>query len=1070
MSPYVNAFIVLVLMVVPFFLGGYFAKSLRMPDYGWKIGVILWTLICSLVILTMYWPPKLGIDLSGGMILIYEIDKNQLKPGTTPDMDKVIAAINKRINPGGVKEIPIRKYGADGVEIIIPDVDEAAANRVAQLVSQVGTLEFRILANTTDNKTLIERAKSEPNQNVILDSEGNREVWWVPIYEGQDATFLRSTDIAVRTRTIGNKKVNEVLVLQDNYNVTGDFLDHAGQGQDQSGRIAVEFVFNSQGGKLFGYLTGENKPDEVTGFQRRLGIILDGKLFSAPGLKGQIFDRGIIEGEFTKEQVTQQVDVLNAGALPATLNKDPISKLYCGPTLGKDTIFKSTIALTIAMILVPAFMLWYYRFPGIIADIALALNIIVLLAIMIAVKAAFTLPGFAGFALTVGMAVDNNVLVFERLREELARGAALRMAIRNAFQRASATIIDCNITHLIAAVVLYAIAPEQVKGFAVTLFLGVSISMFTSVFVARVIFDIAEKHRWITQLKMHHLIGHTEIDFMGWFPYCLTFSVLITVLGLVVAFWRGPGLFDIDFTGGTSVQTLFNKPQDVADIRNTLEKMPDMFPDVTISDVRLGDEIKDLRFEVNTSNTNINQVKEELKKVFAGKLFVNEMEIKEISPIGAAKPEKEPPKEETSREKPAEKIEPAAIPAEPPAVPAKPDESGQKKQSRRILRSRSLMAMATAIPLIFGQVEAPAAVPPAAASSEQAKPSSQPAGEKPAQASQPNNTPAASKEKPEEKPPLAEPPAEKKPGQEKPAEKMPAEETISGEEKTAAQIADLFSGGAEGQISFTQKIDHQSVEDLLKEALQDLKIEEKNIPLDIKPTGKTFEEGSKTPYQDWTVKIGLPPEKAEAVFNSVKQKLGEAPYFPASNTIGGAVAVNTRYQAIYALLASWVLIILYLWIRFQGVAFGLAAVIALVHDVLVMLGAIAFSYYLAPYFGWLYIDPFKINLPIIAAFLTIIGYSVNDTIVVFDRIREVRGKDPNMTAEMVNLSTNQTLSRTLLTSLTVFMVVVVLYFFAGQALRGLSFALIVGVITGTYSSIYVAAPILLWLIGKGKPT
>jgi SecD/SecF fusion protein len=1069
MSSYVNAFIVLVLMVVPFFLGGYFAKSLRMPDYGWKIGVILWTLICSLVILTMYWPPKLGIDLSGGMILIYEIDKNQLKPGQTPDMDKVIAAITKRINPGGVKEISTRRYGADGVEIIIPDVDEAAANRVAQLVSQVGTLEFRILANTTDNKTLIERAKNEPIQNVILDSEGNREAWWVPISEGQEATF-RSPDIAVRTRTVGNKKVNEVLVLQDNYNVTGDFLDHAGPGQDEQGRIAVEFVFNSQGGKLFSYLTGENKPDEVTGFQRRLGIILDGKLFSAPGLRSQIFDRGIISGEFTKDQVTQQVDVLNAGALPATLNKEPISKLYCGPTLGSDTIRKSTIALVIAMVLVPAFMLWYYRFPGIIADIALALNIVVLLAIMIAVKAAFTLPGFAGFALTVGMAVDNNVLVFERLREELARGAALRMAIRNAFQRASATIIDCNITHLIAAVVLYAIAPEQVKSFAVTLFLGVSISMFTSVFVARVIFDIAEKHRWITQLKMHHLVGHTEIDFMGWFPYCLTFSVLITVLGLAVAFWRGQGLFDIDFTGGTSVQTLFNKSQDVADIRNTLEKMPDMFPDVTISEVSVGAQEKNVRFEVDTSNTNINQVKEELKKVFAGKLVVNEMEIKEVSPIGAAKPEKEPPKDETPAEKPAEKIEPAAIPAEPPAVPAKPDESGQKKQSRRILRSRGLMAAATAIPLIFGQVEAPAAVPPAAASSEQAKPSSQPAAEKPAQTSKPDNTSAASQEKPEEKPAIAEPPAEKKPVQEKPAEKMPAEETISGGEKTAAQIADLFSGGAEAQISFAQKIDRQSVEDLLKDALQELKIEEKNIPLDIKPTDKTFEEGSKTPYQDWIVKIGLPPEKAAEVFNSVKRKLSEAPYFPASNAIGGAVAVNTRYQAIYALLASWVLIILYLWIRFQGVAFGLAAVIALVHDVLVMLGAIAFSYYMAPYFGWLYIDPFKINLPIIAAFLTIIGYSVNDTIVVFDRIREVRGKDPNMTAEMVNLSTNQTLSRTLLTSLTVFMVVVVLYFFAGQALRGLSFALIVGVITGTYSSIYVAAPILLWLIGKGKPT
>ncbi|MGD0517961.1 MAG: protein translocase subunit SecD, partial [Thermoguttaceae bacterium] len=991
-------------------------------------------------------------DLSGGVILIYDIDKSKLKPGTTPDMDKVIAAITKRINPGGVKEIATRRYGNDGVEIIIPDVDEAAADRVADLVSRVGTLEFRILANTTDNKALIEIAKSEPNQNVILDSEGKREAWWVPIWEDQEKKVI-SKEVAVRERTVGKKKVTEALVLQDNCNVTGDFLDHAGPGQDPSGGLAVSFVFNSQGGKLFGMLSGENKPDEVTGFQRKLGIILDGKLFSAPGLRSQIFDQGIIEGTFTKQEVEQQVDVLNAGALPATLNKEPISKLFCGPTLGSDTIRKSTIALIIAMVLVPAFMLWYYRFPGLIADIALAMNIVVLLAIMISVKAAFTLPGFAGFALTVGMAVDNNVLVFERLREELARGAALRMAIRNAFQRASATIIDCNITHLIASVVLYAIAPEQVKSFAVTLFLGVSISMFTSVFVARVIFDVAEKHRWITKLNMHHLVGHTEIDFMGLFPYCATFSVLITVLGLAVAFWRGQGLFDIDFTGGVSVQTLFNKSQDVADIRNKLENMPKIFPDVTISEVSVGQQEKNVRFEVNTSNTNIEQVKEELRTVFAAKLAVNELDVKKVSLIEPAKPEKEPPKEEKPAEKPAEKIEPASVPAQQPDVPAKPDEPVGKKQSGRWLRSSRLIAAVAAMPLIFGQVEATAATPPDTTATEQAKPSSTPAAE----------TPAAEK-------PAAEKPAAEKPTAEKPAE------TIIGGEKAAAQIVDPFAGGAEAQLHFSEKLDRQSVEDLLKGALQEKKFEEKNIPLEIKAADKNFEidkyfeEGSKATYPNWIVKIGLPQEKAEDIFNSVKQKLSQSPYFPASNAIGGAVAVTTRYQAMYALLASWVLIILYLWIRFQGVAFGLAAVIALIHDVLVMLGAIAFSYYMAPYFGWLYIDPFKINLPIIAAFLTIIGYSVNDTIVVFDRIREVRGKDPNMTAEMVNLSTNQTLSRTLLTSLTVFIVVVVLYFFAGQALRGLSFALIVGVITGTYSSIYVAAPILLWLIGKGKAT
>ena len=171
-------------------------------------------------------------------------------------------------------------------------------------------------------------------------------------------------------------------------------------------------------------------------------------------------------------------------------------------------------------------MLWYYRFSGVVANIALVLNMLMLFAVMLTIKAAFTLTGFAGLALTVGMAVDNNVLVFERLREELDRGATLRMAIRNAFHRAGATIIDCNLTHMIAATVLYMIGTDQVKGFAVTLWLGVATSMYTSVFVARVIFDIAEKRQWITKVKMLRLIGHTNIDFMGWFPYCLTASIL----------------------------------------------------------------------------------------------------------------------------------------------------------------------------------------------------------------------------------------------------------------------------------------------------------------------------------------------------------------------------------------------------------------------------------------------------------------------------------------------------------------------------------------------------------------
>ena len=180
------------------------------------------------------------------------------------------------------------------------------------------------------------------------------------------------------------------------------------------------------------------------------------------------------------------------------------------------------------------------------------------------------------------------------------------------------------------------------------------------------------------------------------------------------------------------------------------------------------------------------------------------------------------------------------------------------------------------------------------------------------------------------------------------------------------------------------------------------------------------------------------------------------------------MAGDTRNLAIAALLASLFGIVGYIWIRFQRVVFGVAAVIALVHDILITLGAIAVSAYVAKYLGFLLIDEFRISLPIVAAFLTIIGYSLNDTIVVFDRIREVRGKSPDLTAEMINTSINQTLSRTLLTSLTTLIVVAILYAIGGQGIHGFAFALVVGVMVGTYSSIFIASPALLWMFNINK--
>ena len=231
---------------------------------------------------------------------------------------------------------------------------------------------------------------------------------------------------------------------------------------------------------------------------------------------------------------------------------------------------------------------------------------------------------------------------------------------------------------------------------------------------------------------------------------------------------------------------------------------------------------------------------------------------------------------------------------------------------------------------------------------------------------------------------------------------------------------------------------------------------------------EVFGESSRR-VTEWDLKTTLKLDATEKLLKTFAARLKEDPVFRSSTNVGGQVAGDTQNQAFVALFASLVFIIGYIWVRFQRVTFGLAAVVALVHDVLITLGVIALSQFIAsvPAIAEpLQLEAFKISLPILAAFLTIIGYSLNDTIVVFDRIREVRGKSPYLSAEMINKSINQTLSRTLLTSLTTLIVVVILYFLGGPGIHGFAFALVIGVIAGTYSSVFIASPVLLWMSGS----
>jgi len=864
-------------------------------------------------------------------------------------------------------------------------------------------------------------------------SGGRIRAKWVPVepkYEDQ----YRNRGFAVRPSPTNKDRI-EVLVVVDRNNVTGDYLRSVSQGFDRRGQLAVNFRFNSRGAQLFGRLTGENTPDPNTDFKRQLGIILDGSLYNAPNIQSRITESGEISGSFTKDEIDDLIAVLRAGSLPATLSDEPVSSQLTDPTLGADTIEKGSTSILISLIAVMIFILFYYRFAGLVACLALTLNLLSILGLMIALKAAFTLPGLAGLVLTVGMSVDANVLIFERIREELDRGAALRLAIRNGFGKAMSTVVDANLTTLITATVLYIIGTDQVRGFAVTLWLGIVMSMFTAIFCSRVIFDIAERMRWIKRLRMMRVIGNTNVDFVGKRWLATGVSLAVIVVGLVAVSARGLNLLNIDFTGGTLVEMRFEQPHDVAEVR---VKVSGVLPDVSVSRVTRTGEQPGLRYQINTSEPDKNTVEQKLTQLFGNELATNHVSIQQLAMIEAHKPETSKPEAHNPETEQPVKADDGKAKKAPPAP--------EDQSSRADARSRIQLA----------------SYAPGQASEETDSKQSSP--DKNQKSTSKTATPATDAAR--EKNPSTTPTDENSP---------PATNQPESNETEAETAADIFVGGTEATLEFSIPVSRETLSDWIDEALNKIGDEAIGARFEVVESGESL-EGTRRSLQ-WKVLIALPRELAKKVFDDVRAR-AEEPYFPSSVNVGGKVAGNTRQQAIYAMLASLLFIIGYIWIRFQRVAFGLAAVVALVHDVLIVLGALAASYWVAriPLAGMLLIEPFKIDLPIVAALLTIIGYSLNDTIVVFDRIREVRGKSPLLTSEMINLSINQTLRRTLLTSFTTLLAVAILYIGGGAGIRGFAFSLLVGVFVGTYSSIFIASPVLFWLLGvkqqasRGKAT
>jgi SecD/SecF fusion protein len=932
-GPWAILVILVGLFVLPIMIGNYLAKLWKMPDHGWKISLALGVTAASLLV-CIFGQPKYGPDLAGGITLIYELqnasvskkpDQPQHQGDQAPQvksgekeftMSKLTDSLKRRLDPDGTKEITIREYGP-AVEIIIPEVGQDEMEFVKEKITKMGQLEFRITAdpNLPKDKTKIDLAKLLSPYEKDLKQGDDVVARWVP-YDVNEFGPVDQPNGYVK-RMAGDTP--EVLVLIDPYNVTGEYLTNASKGIDEHGGPAVHFRFSSAGAQRFEKLTGQNVPNPATpDVYRHLGILLDNTLVNAPVIRSTISDQGQISGgNMTDRDVELNVQVLDAGSLPAALNKEPISQELISPTLGGQTVDQGKRAVTLALVGVVVFMLIYYRFAGVIACIALTLNLVMVLAMMILIKAAFTLPGIAGLALTVGMSVDTNVLIYERIREELENGAALRMAIRNGFERAMTAIIDTHLTTIISGIVLFYVGTDQVKGFAVTLILGLVTNLFTAYFCTRVMFDIAERRGVIKQLKMMHLFKTPNFDFLKYRWLFLIPTWALIAIGLVAVYFRGATLLDIDFTGGSSVTfTLNDKDKmSVGDVRSAL--METELKEKNLLIVELGDQ--STTYTVDSSEQSVDEVKKVLMNEFGDKL---------------------------------------------------------KKYS-----------------IQFQDVKA---------------------------------------------------------------------------------ISDGGFNGAEAKIIVNAGQAYQGEEGMSHDALHD------QIVASLAQMGRPgvlvtlanpkYRPGSGARYTEWNARLaGLDEATATAGLTKMKETLDATPLFPLANTIGSRVSGNMQSRAFLAVGISILAMIVYLWFRFQKVSYGVAAGVALIHDVLMTVGMIALSDYIVRATPGLaealQIRSFQINLTIVAALLTIIGFSVNDTIVTFDRLREIKGKSPKLTAKMVNDSVNQTLGRTILTVFTVFIVVLVLYFFGGDGLHSFAFAFLVGVVVGTYSSIYIASPVLLWLSG-----
>ena len=955
-------------------------------------------IVCT-VTLTIPW----GIDLKGGTQLLYELPRDvldKLRVGENASIDQIVeqaqAVIADRIDPTGVLDPLITRSGETGILIELPFFqDKLELKRVLERVGNLGRLELRIVAdkdfdlqpgrfNMAFEKQRLEQWLKDPEnarlirENPLNIRRYNEDVTGGPLQAGSLAWFpfevkptgaedrewdysfahggndeLKAASVkayeeaeynngqvpeGIRQKDPKERRLIEFLALNmKEVHFTGEDLDPADVRPDISnGKLCVAYGLKAT--KTGAYA---NWSEQYIG--KCSAIVLNGVVKSAPVFQNRIPGRGIIQGRFTQEEVNELVKVLRTGSL--RVEPELQSSLSIGPTLGQKAVDRGMVSLGIGGLLVFAFMLWYYGVAGSIACITLVLNIFLLWSCMLIMQATVTLPGLAGIVLTMGMAVDANVLIYERVREELAKGKDMLRSVRAGFERAMSAILDSNITTFLVGLVLYNVGVGPVRGFAVTLMVGIVTTVFTQFFVTRLLFHYALEKNKLDTYKPRSLWADLHLDYVKWIKPAFGTSMVVIVLGLVyVLMAPRETTLGIDFTGGANLQMVLSTATTDQAVRDRLAA--------------------DAAFAKDYSNVAVNALGNPTAEG-TGNLFNVRLKLNDAQRAAIEQGRKLHREAKAAAE--AQGAPPAAY--EPPYV----------GELRRIF-GKDLVAQA------FSN---PATVPNA------------------------------------------------------------------GEQKNL-QFAQL-------DVHFVNPVDVAKVREKVAKGLS------RSL---ITPIGDAQATTAKDLRFEWITQATIKPWELQDIVTKELDGLTGADGnevllsdpFPEAQEMQGRLVNELRNAAIGSLLLAWGLIVLYLRVRFHEYKYGIAAVVALIHDVLIALIAVVLCNQLGLVSG-------EINLAMIACFLTIIGYSVNDTIVIFDRIREnayenVRAGVSEPFRDLINRALNQTMSRTLLTSGLTLMVVLAQFLVnwgKGSDLEGFAFAMIIGMVSGVYSTIYIAAPILIWL-------